>query len=302
MLLESLILFFNKQIVADLQLDNIYTLVKENKWTYDKFFELANAATADLNGDGQMTDDDRYGIVTRDDMIYPAFWVSAGIKTVGKDENDLLMFIGNNEKLYGILENVHQKLFGGQKIQFSAGTDKATTYAGLEWYMVPFEQFKNNQALFFAYALEGVASLRDMETDFGILPFPKYDEAQDKYYARVLDGWINIVPIHAPDLERTSVIMESLAVESRNYTIPAYFDIALTRKYSRDDDSWDMLEIIHGSRTFDMGDVFYLDAVRQTYVNVLCAGKNDFASAVEKRTASMEKALNKANEAALALD
>ena len=63
-----------------------------------------------------------------------------------------------------------------------------------------------------------------------------------------------------------------------------------------------MLDIIHANRTMDLGDVFYMDPVREIYSGVLKAKKNDFASAVEKKTAAVEKVLAKANEAALELE
>ena len=44
--------------------------------------------------------------------------------------------------------------------------------------------FPNNQALFWNENIAWAKALRDMETDFGIIPAPKLDEEQDRYYNR----------------------------------------------------------------------------------------------------------------------
>ncbi|MCL2816443.1 MAG: hypothetical protein FWD23_17750 [Oscillospiraceae bacterium] len=296
---QTICVMFNKKLVADLELENLYNLVKNNKWTIDKFFELSRKAVADLDGDGKMTDADQYGILSQADMFYASFWVSSGIKTVGKDANDYLIFTGDSEKLYNVLEKVYQNIFGGEKIMFDGLTDKNNAAYAPD---IVSNQFENNLGLFYVSFVGQVPNLRAMETDFGILPVPKYDESQDKYYSRVIDGWINCVPITAQDLDRISIIMEALAVESKNITMPAYFETALRTKYSRDDESKEMLDIIYANRTTDLGDTFYMDPVRNTYVSVLMAKKNDFASSVEKNMKAINKVLDKANETVAALD
>jgi len=303
---QTMCVLFNKKLVDDLSLDNMYNLVTDNKWTVDKFFDLARTAVADLDGDGIMTDIDRYGILMHNDLFYPCFWVSSGIKTVSKDADDLLIFTGQSEKLFGILEKVYQNIYGGEKIHFDIWRDKITSYtyvAGTEdQRKVSNMQFQDNKGLFLVHCIGAVSTLRAMDADFGILPFPKYDESQIKYYSRVADGWINCVPVTNSDLERTSIIMESLAVESKNITVPAYMETALRTKFMRDNDSAEMLDIIHADRTMDLGDVFYLFAVRNVYTSVLIEGKNNFASAVESKLNAINKELDKANETALALE
>ena len=299
MFASALCIMFNKKLVEDFALENMYGLVNESKWTIDKFFELSKVAAADMDGDGIMTETDRYGILSQADMFYPCFWVSSGIKTVSKDSDDLLIFTGDGEKLYNVLDKIYQNVFGGDKIYFDSFTDHAWADESRAFTR---KQFENNLGLFLVAPVDNIPALRAMETDFGIIPFPKYDEAQEKYYSRVVDGWIYCVPSYAPNLERTSVVMEALAVESKNITVPAYMDTALRTKYARDDDSQDMLDIIHANRTMDLGDTFYMDPVRNIYVDVFRAKKDNFASAVEKKTSSVDKQLQKANDAALTLE
>jgi len=97
-----------------------------------------------------------------------------------------------------------------------------------------------------------------MDEDFGIIPWPKYDETIDNYYANVDAGCnLYIVPITNPDPEKTSVIIEALAYESYLTVLPTYYDVVLTTKFTRDAESEDMLDIIRAGRVFDIGYYFF---------------------------------------------
>ena len=287
MLGQTICILFNKKMAQDFEIGDIYSYVRNGQWTQDKFFEYAKIAAKDMDGDGTMTKEDRYGIISRNDMFYPYFWVGSGVKTLGKDENDLLVFTGNTEKLFTILEKTYQNVFTGDKIYFEDATMK---------------MFEDDLALFCVSDITSIPSRRGMETDFGIIPFPKYDEAQDKYYSRVIDGWIHCVPNFSTNLQRTSIIMEALAVESKNITMPAYYEVALRGKHARDEESLEMLELISATRTMDLGDTFYYSTVREAYMSVFTKGQNAFQSNVEKKLPVITKALDKANEAALLLN
>ena len=76
-----------------------------------------------------------------------------------------------------------------------------------------------------------------MEADFGIIPYPKLDEAQKQYVSRVEYYFPTIVPINSDSLGITGVMLEALQSESAKTVRPAYYDIALKTKYTRDDES-----------------------------------------------------------------
>ena len=53
MLSASNVIFFNKDLMDEYQIEYPYDLVRNGTWTVDKFFEMAKC-TGDLNGDGFM--------------------------------------------------------------------------------------------------------------------------------------------------------------------------------------------------------------------------------------------------------
>ena len=62
---SSHVLLFNKSLYTDLYGDGneIYEIVLNGDWTYDRFVTICDETFADLNGNGQNDPDDRYGYV-----------------------------------------------------------------------------------------------------------------------------------------------------------------------------------------------------------------------------------------------
>jgi len=283
------VLFFNKKIVNDLGLDVPYDLVKDGSWTYDKFFDLSKAAAMDIDGDGVMTEADRFGIISEDTTMFRNIWESSGIQSIIKDSDDMFVLnLSGNEKLSNILEKCNQNLYGEDKIYLN-NADQVKTL----------QLFENNLALFHGSMLIRTKEMRAMETDFGIVPYPKYDESQSRYYVRSGGGWPKIVPVHADNPERTSVILEALAAESRSTTVPAFKEVNLRTKITRDNESAEMLDLIFDSGFGDVGTFLWLD-IRDALVNVV-RGTANYTSTVESKTPAFEKFLNDANEAAVEL-
>jgi hypothetical protein len=126
---------------------------------------------------------------------------------------------------------------------------------GGQWHNI----FYGGRALFFAETLGTLhkSEMRNMEANFGLLPMPKYNEAQEHYICTVLEtGWALGIPISATNTERTGLILEALAAESHVTVIPAYYELALEFKLTRDEESVQMLDIIRANRIYDLASVY----------------------------------------------
>jgi hypothetical protein len=133
-----------------------------------------------------------------------------------------------------------------------------------------------------------------MEVEFGIIPYPKYDEAQPNYVSRVEYYMAMQVPVTNPDLERAGVMLEALNGESAKTIIPAYYEIALKSKYARDDDSAQMLDLIFNTLVVDIGDTTLCDKIRDAFMAAMFE-KNDrnLASKIESTEKIIEKFIEK---------
>jgi hypothetical protein len=92
--------------------------------------------------------------------------------------------------------------------------------------------------------------LREMKSDFGMLPYPKLDEFQEEYVSFMHNASVMITCPVSSDIDRVneelSAVIEALASESyRSVTIP-YYETALKAAYNRDDLSSQMIDIITG--------------------------------------------------------
>jgi len=108
--------------------------------------------------------------------------------------------------------------------------------------------FVNGRALFINNWLRAADMFRDMSDDFGIIPYPKLNEEQPEYHTQIGTSTSALfVPITVKDAELTSKVAEAMSYYSREYVVPAYYDVALKEKYTRDEDVKEMLEIIRDS-------------------------------------------------------
>nr|MBQ4319420.1 hypothetical protein [Clostridia bacterium] len=125
--------------------------------------------------------------------------------------------------------------------------------------------FTEQRSLFTDMNIRNTSLLRDMEDDFGIVPWPKLDESTSDYYSNVDAGCSAFgVPVTSSDPERTSLIVEALCYLGYKDIIPTYYDVVLTTKYARDETSVAMLDIINRGRVFDIGYYYY-----ETYIGSL---------------------------------
>jgi hypothetical protein len=132
------------------------------------------------------------------------------------------------------------------------------------WSDLAFEQiFSDDRATFGWLRLGWVPRLRGMDSDFGVLPIPKIYEASDTVYYSTINvhtACALAIPINAAGdqerLDRTSIIIEALAAESKYTLIPAYYEVSLRTKHIRDEASDEMLDIILANRVLDLGDVY----------------------------------------------
>ncbi len=279
-------LLFNKIMLTDNGLDDVYTLVREKKWTLDKFEEYAQKVVRDADGNGTMDENDTWGFLSMPKQVLPTIWISSGELSVTKDENDIPVLNMNDESFV----NVFTKTF--EAIRDSGiwyeNTIQSDTDMTLE------TMFINSQSLFLDSTFFKLQRLRDMDSDFGIIPYPMENEEQDAYYSRVSGALITTIPVTSSIKDMTGAILEAMACSSRNDIIPVYYEIALKSKYSRDTESSDMLDIIFGNRVYDLGDSLWCDQIRDNFVKEMFQSNDrDIASKLKARQKIITKTMDK---------
>ncbi len=284
------VLMFNKQMHEDLQLENLYDLVREDKWTFDKFHEMIPAGSMDMNGDGALTwKEDQFGFLTSGDSAYGLLYAS-GEKFILPDAEAIFKPIEDMNRVTNVVEKAAE-IMGDKMLTFQTGYEGS----GSDDLRIIFEE---GRGLFFGEVMQCIIRMRESETQFGLIPWPKFDEQQAEFY-----NWIHtsagrgvVVPASQTDYEFVGAILEAFAAKSMYTVTPAYYDVALTYKYMRDTESAEMLDIILASRIYDLGRIYNFAGVIGNIATVINNGAGGLASIWAKGSKAFTRTLEKAIE------
>jgi hypothetical protein len=285
-------IFFNKQFAKDYNLEDPYKLVREKQWTMDKFSEIIKVGTIDLNGDGKWDENDQYGYISTAAVNF--LW-SCGGQMMAKDEDDMPYLDFINERVL----NIYAKTFDIVNSEYSYNKE-------MWWFTGPtiggITMFANAQGVFYGNQLCRVNELRAVEFDFGIIPYPKYDVAQERYYSYV-DGHASMmaIPMILPNPDWTSMIVEELSYLSYKDILPTYYDVVLNVKMVRDEESVEMLKILFDSKVFDPAYIM-TGGFTSIWAENISQKKTDFVSTYEKQEKTILGSIQKKIDAILAVE
>ncbi len=245
----AMTLFFNKTLFDELGFEYPYEMVLDGEWTFDEFAKLVKKGSKDLNGDGVMNpEDDQFG-------FYSSCWQSpisiiytGGQRIYNKDAKGIPQLTLNTSKTVDIFTEYFDLIDSDDVFvrteQPSSGY--GATYTGSDI-------FSSGRALFQDSGLGSAKSKRAMSDDFGILPLPKFTE--DDEYATIVNGHASLMlmPITVEDENRSGNIAEALCAIGSKEVIPAFYEVSLKTKFSRDAESEEMIDIVKDSIIYDLG-------------------------------------------------
>ena len=157
--------------------------------------------------------------------------------------------------------------------------------------------FSDGRSLFFTEVLEACNRLRSSNVDFGVIPSPKYDEKQENYIQYV-DAWCIspiVVPVNTSNADRTGFIIQAMAEASAKFLTDPYYDLVLTGKALRDDESAEMLEIIVINLVMDSTDMYQWSGFKDTF-RVGMANGSDLSSILAANLSPLEAAIQETIE------
>ncbi len=283
-------LLFNKNVAEAHDFDNLYEVVENGEWTFDRMKQYVKSVTRDLDGDGKITELDMHGFIANTFTI-DCFLSGTGFQTITKDENDLPVMNVQTEDYVNIVYAI-QDLCSEDN-----GSFICDRYSGVDREYAPMDALAEDRALFWMANLKGVERMRNMESPFGILPVPKLDENQKEYkihYQANIGGAMS-VPTTVLDTELVGKVLEDMSYLSMKTVKPAYMDVLLEGKFLRDEESLVTLEIMFDSYYSDIG--FMTGSSGVTILNELRSyvqnNTTDIASRIEKKAKAYNKSLGK---------
>ena len=276
--------YFNKKIYTDLygDPDELYKKVLDGNWTLDDMQQMIKGAYKDVNGDGASDLNDQIGLLTNKLSGAPSdgFVYGSDVVFTTRDKDGFVELKMINDDAVALCERLNR---------FFTETGVNTTSGGKEANL-----FTAGNILFITHTLSVASTLRDMEDDFGFLPFPKVTAEQKQYKSLVHDtAQLSCIPVSSDVTEISGAILEALSAESYRIVTPAYYESALKLKYARDDISSQIIDLIRETMTtnFVFAYNFALNNLGQVYRTLLNKNNNDYVSLVTGRMPAAEASL-----------
>ena len=256
---------------------------------------MGRQVSQDLNGDGKWTVDDKYGLLYYCDMIALAL-IGGGVNICSKNEEDLPYISFYNDTTQKIWETYIELLYDPS--------------LSLSWSKIGvpnddiIAMFQNDQGLFNFNEFHAIQNMREMDTDFGILPVPLYTEGQSSYFHTINPhvAAMICIPVDAPNVEKSAVVLDALGAESKNILTPAYNEVYLKTKGTRDNDSEAVLDIVFDTLKYDVGYLYNWGDIG-TFTLTMVNGYNpDLASQYAKIEKAAQTAMQKAIDAYILIE
>lgn len=238
-------MYFNNDLLEARNLESPYELVKSNEWTVATLKEMIKDTYEDAEADGKVGEGDIFGYSTGTKSKMDCWFFALG-NQFSKVENGEVVSLMNGEHIGRFVDTMVDLLSTNDSYPFSSSSQ--------------FGMFMENRVYFFCSSVmlsEKLAAATDITYNYGVVPMPKMDSTQERYYTHVAnchDTWC--VPYNVSDMKCTSAVMECMASEAFRQINPTYYDIYVKLRYAPDDRLAEMYDLIRDSVTFDFTYLF----------------------------------------------
>ncbi len=284
------VLFYNGALVEEYRLEDPYELFKNQEWTVDKMKELIVAVSTDKNGDGQYTlERDIYGLAGREYNFQPILFTS-GERLVGWDEaNETFTFNFTNDRFLQVAE----------AIATIYEQDANADYVHYTDYNLGRTAFSDGRALFYSRLLGDFKQLREVEDDYGVICFPRFDYSNENTSYYVQNPTTLFLPVVVGDDNRDGdgdfneigIFLQAVGAYTLDVTLDEYIENAVIGKGMRDQNSADMVRVMMQNRNFDLTQAFSFPNMSSGFYS--CIVSNSGYASVGKK---LERAFGKLSD------
>ena len=262
-ILWTYVVTFNKEMYdkySDAIGGSLYEMVDNFTWTFDKLISIANLVYIDQYSDGQ-TIDDTFGITGCHDIAFCGMLHAANINIISENEqgeytlslyNDV-----NKEKTLDLIK----------KINDLAKSDSAWFWRFRSEDTVDFEDGRSLFAL--SNTCEQLVAYTDNGINFGVLPYPMYDENQkDVGYRSLQWGGFLCIPSYVADPDMVGDTVEMLSFYSEDVN-EAYYDRLLGKQSADTPDDRRMLKIVWDGICSEFAQAYYSVVIESRILYVM---------------------------------
>ncbi len=233
-------MYFNKRLYENSfgDPDELYNTVLDGKWTHELLAKYVKEVWQDLDGDGKASEGDILGIGSTPISQTDHFVYTAGITFTERGKDGYPTLVKNQERNVKITETLYDLYYE------TPGTIIYKKAEAMDGEIL--KLFTDGKTLFYPNRFYSTEKFRDMQDPYGMIPFPKLDESQEEYYALVHDSTtLFCIPVTVGELEMPCAVLEAMCAENYRTVTPAYYEVALKVKYTQDDVSSRIIDMIH---------------------------------------------------------
>jgi hypothetical protein len=220
----------------DMDYTTFYKTVSEGKWTFDELYNLSKDAYVDLDGTTTVGAGDQFGLVIQSTMLQ-AFYTAAGCNLIPNDGENRLEFVVNTDQLEQVWSKIDILLQSTATVSGSSTDTKGIADLAAH--------FVEGKSLFMLQRLGALKNFTEMTDGFGVLPMPKYNEAQESYYTQLHSCELWSVPVDVNDPDMSTAVMTSMGYDSHEVVLEPHFEKLLKTRYVKDSESGYMIDTIY---------------------------------------------------------
>ncbi len=269
---------YNVNLGTELNLPDLHEIVMEGNWTLDTMYNHTASAAADLDGDGNFTEEnDRFGFAIRANSNLMNFQFCAGERFIEYDSvSGTFTDIFNLEKMQTIVDKVYALYNDNHR------TILAKDYISL---------FNSGRLMLRTTYIGAMFEHQDMEDEFIPVPYPKYDENQEKYHSMMTASVVLMgMPKTLVNKDGAGLIVEALSEYSAGELQNTVYDKVLSYQTMRDERSLDVLKLLKDGLLIDFGYLTDSNSLLRFIVgDVVGSGSTALASQYEKKQKAMSK-------------
>ena len=269
-------LFFNRDILQQNRLEDPYQLVEDGTWTVEKLYEMSEKCAVDTNGDGVWTpgSNDVFAYICGKAGDYTHVATCGGLyiaDMVGPGEFNIPGMI--KEDILNAWSALRPLLTSPHRDISSNGTT-----------------FRTGGGAFYAVNLAAIQNWGNVAISYGVIPFPKLNLQQDRYYTcvgNVIDGSFGI-PVTVDSMDEAdyknagfesgrefcAYFFNAFSYYSRQTLTPAFFEEVLKKQMVRDDTAAHMIELLMESKIYDPVYFFNFGSLYNIF-NIAATGGGD---------------------------
>lgn len=278
------IIMFNKQMVDNYHLGDIYQMVIDHEWTFEKMLQMCQTVSADVDSNGIYDTNGRYGFSAQKDLLY-VLYQSAGEQICRLDEDGIPYLSCDSERALDVLMKITDFMNNNtlyfDKDKFGLSVSETI------------KMFKSDKVLFMMRPMSTIFDLRDMNADFGIIPTPLMDENQSEYHTSIFytAATATCIPSDVRDPEISAAILDTLSAESYYSVDPVFYDTVLGDKVTRDKNSTENLKIILDSHIYDPGVVYNFGGIEKAFLTIWKNGSGAISSTIASYKSAVESSI-----------